>query len=109
MHFCFHLFFYGGAEFIQDVQHSAEDVGRISMQLTLIIDQVQALSPNFEKVSIAVGQQSEDAQEISTLMKSLSEEVLQTRQALRESFEAIDQLKESAKGLQEEVSKFQVQ
>jgi methyl-accepting chemotaxis protein WspA len=79
------------------------------MQLTLIIDQVQALSPNFENVSIAVGQQSEDAQEISTLMTSISEEMLQTRQALGESFEAIDQLKDAAKGLQEEVSKFQVQ
>jgi methyl-accepting chemotaxis protein WspA len=96
-------------KFIKDVQRSTEDVGRISMQLTLIIDQVQALSPNFENVSVAVQQQSEDAQEISSLMESLSHEMLQTREALHESFGAIEQLKEAARGLQEEVLKFQVQ
>jgi methyl-accepting chemotaxis protein WspA len=96
-------------KFIKDVQRSTEDVGRISMQLTLIIDQVQALSPNFENVSVAIGQQSEDAQKISSLMEVLSEEMLQTRESLHESFGAIEQLKEAARSLQKEVSKFQVQ
>lgn len=96
-------------KFIQDVQRSTEDVGRISMQLTLIIDQVQALSPNFENVSVAMGQQSEDAQKISSLMESLHDEMLQTREALHESFDAIEQLKEAAHSLQEEVSNFQIQ
>ncbi len=95
-------------KFITDVQHSTDDVGRISMQLTLIIDQVQALSPNFETVSVAIGQQSEDARDISALMETLSAEMLETRMALHESFSAIEQLKEAARDLQEEVSKFQV-
>lgn len=96
-------------KFVQDVRRSTDDVGRISMQLTLIIDQVQALSPNFETVSAAIGRQSEDAQDISALMGALSAEMLGTREALGESFAAIEQLKEAARGLQEEVSKFQVQ
>ena len=95
-------------KFITDVRRSTDDVGRISMQLTLIIDQVQALSPNFETVSIAIGQQSEDAQDILALMETLSAEMLETREALHESFGAIEQLKEAAQGLQEEVSNFQV-
>jgi len=95
-------------KFIAEVRRSAEDVGKISMQLTLIIDQVQALSPNFEEVSVAMGDQSENARKINSAMMNLSEEMQQTKDSLHETYSAIKQLNEAARGLQDEVSRFKV-
>lgn len=95
-------------KFIAEVRHSAEDVGKISMQLTLIIDQVQALAPSFEEVNAAMGRQSKNGQHINSLMANLSEEMDQTREALHETYSAIEQLNDAARGLQKEVSRFQI-
>jgi methyl-accepting chemotaxis protein len=95
-------------KFIQDVQHSAEDVERISLQLSRIIEQVQALSPRFEDVNVAMGHQSDYAHEINTAMMNLSDEMRQTTESLKESFLAIGQLNDAARGLQEEMSRFKV-
>jgi methyl-accepting chemotaxis protein WspA len=95
-------------KFIADVQHSVRDVGRLSGQLTQIIGKVQALSPNFETVNAAMGLQAKSAQEINLEMVNLSAETQQTMASLRESFLAIKQLNETAKGLQDEVSRFKV-
>jgi methyl-accepting chemotaxis protein WspA len=95
-------------KFIAEVRHSAEDVEKISTQLALIIERVQALSPQFEDVNEAMGQQSEHAREINSAMIHLSEEMLQTSESLKESFLAIGQLNEAAKGLQDEVSRFKI-
>jgi methyl-accepting chemotaxis protein len=95
-------------KFIQDVQHSAEDVERISSQLNRIIEQVQALSPRFEEVNLAMGHQSDSAHEINTAMLNLSDEMRQTTESLKESFLAIAQLNDAARGLQEEMSRFKV-
>ncbi len=95
-------------KFITEVRCNAEDVGKISAQLTRIIEQVQALSPGFEEVNVAMGHQSENAQDISTAMVNLSEDLGQTLESLRETYGAIEQLNEAAKGLQDEVSRFKV-
>jgi len=95
-------------KFIAEVKHSAEDVGKISAQLAKIIEQVQALSPSFEDVNVAMGHQSENAQKINAAMVNLSEEMQQTTDSLRETYAAIEQLNEAAKGLQDEVSRFKV-
>ncbi len=95
-------------KFITEVRRNAEDVGKISAQLTRIIEQVQALSPGFEEVNVAMGHQSENAQDISTAMVNLSEDLGQTLESLRETYSAIEQLNEAAKGLQDEVSRFKV-
>ncbi|GAK53381.1 methyl-accepting chemotaxis sensory transducer with Cache sensor [Candidatus Moduliflexus flocculans] len=95
-------------KFIAEVRHSAEDVGKISMQLTLIIDQVQALAPSFDEVNAAMGRQSRNGQHINSLMANLSEEMDQTREALHETYSAIEQLNDAARGLQKEVSRFQI-
>jgi methyl-accepting chemotaxis protein WspA len=95
-------------KFIAEVNRSAEDVGRISVQLARIIQQVQTLSPNFENVNVAMGQQSENAQKINQSMIHLSEEMQETMDSLRETYAAIEQLNEAARGLQDEVSKFKV-
>ncbi len=95
-------------KFIAEVRRSAEDVEKIGTQLTRIIEQVQALTPNFEDVNGAMGEQSASAQEINNAMLDLNEEIQQTSDSLRESFLAIEQLNEAAKSLKDEVSLFKV-
>ncbi len=95
-------------KFIGEVKRSAEDVGRISTQLARIIEQVQALSPSFENVNVSMAQQSHNATEINTAIVNLSEEMQQTMESLHESYSAIEQLNEAARGLQDEVSRFKV-
>ncbi len=95
-------------KFIAEVRNSTEDNGKISTQLTRIIEQVQALSPNFEAVSIAMQNQSENAGKINGAMVHLSEEMWQTASSLRETYSAIGQLDEAARSLQDEVSQFNV-
>ncbi|MBU2488373.1 MAG: methyl-accepting chemotaxis protein [Proteobacteria bacterium] len=96
-------------KFISRVQHSAKDVARISSQLSGIIEQVQELTPKFEEVNVAMGQQSENAQSINQAMRELREEVEETKDSISESYSAIEQLNEAAKGLQDLVSRFKVQ
>ncbi|MBT3258468.1 MAG: methyl-accepting chemotaxis protein [Deltaproteobacteria bacterium] len=95
-------------KFIGEVKRSAEDVGRISTQLARIIEQVQALSPSFENVNVSMAQQSHNATEINTAIVNLSEEMQQTMESLHESYSAIEQLNEAARGLQDEVGRFKV-
>ena len=94
--------------FIAEVQRSAENVGKISNQLTRIIQQVQTLSPSFEEVNEAMQMQSGNATRINASMASLSEEMQQTVESLQESFMAIEQLNDAARGLQDEVSRFRL-
>ncbi len=95
-------------KFIAEVRHSAEDVGKISTQMTRIIEQVQAFTPRFEHVNVDMEQQSENAQKINSDMMQLSEEMQQTKIALHETYAAIGQLNEAANNLQDEVSRFKV-
>lgn len=95
-------------KFVSRVRHSAEDVGRIGSQLSLIIEQVQALTPTFEDVNLAMGRHSETARHIESSVSGLNEEMLQTIESLRESFRAIEQLNDAAQGLHEQVSRFKV-
>ena len=95
-------------KFIADVKQSVEDVGKISSQLGRIIEQVQALSPSFDDVNVAMGHQSENANKANLAVAGLSEEIRSTSESLRETFSAIEQLNEAARGLQQEVSHFRV-
>ena len=95
-------------KFIADVKQSVEDVGKISSQLGRIIEQVQALSPSFDDVNVAMGHQSENANKANLAVAGLSEEIRSTAESLRETFTAIEQLNEAARGLQQEVSHFRV-
>lgn len=95
-------------KFIQAVHHSVDDVARISEQLARIIEQVQVLSPRFDDVNVAMEQQSQHAQSITTAMMHLSEEMQETSDSLNESFMAIEQMNEAVHILQNEVSRFKV-
>jgi methyl-accepting chemotaxis protein WspA len=95
-------------KFIAEVRHSADDVERISLQLTRIIEQVQALTPHFEDVNAAMEHQSEQAHEINHAVQQLSQEMQETKSSLHETYSAIGQLKEIAGTLQQKVSQFKV-
>ncbi len=95
-------------KFIAEVKQSVEDVGKISGQLTRIIEQVQALSPSFDDVNVAMGHQSENAHKVNDAVANLSGEIRLTSESLQESFSAIEQLNEAARWLQQEVSNFKV-
>ncbi|MCF8127949.1 MAG: methyl-accepting chemotaxis protein [Deltaproteobacteria bacterium] len=95
-------------KFIAEVKQSVEDVGKISGQLARIIQQVQALSPSFDDVNVAMGHQSENAEKANSAVARLSEEISSTAESLQETFSAIEQLNEAARGLQQEVSHFKV-
>ena len=95
-------------KFISDVRHSAEDVEGISLQLSRIIDQVQALSPNFDEVNVGMEHQADNAQQIETAMTDLSAGMHETKESLHETFSVIEQLNESSRTLQTEVSRFNV-
>jgi methyl-accepting chemotaxis protein WspA len=95
-------------KFISVVRHSAEDVGEISGQLTRIIEQVKNLSPSFENVKVAMEQQSAHASQINEEISALGEGMRQTADTLQESFQAIAQLNEAARGLQNEVEGFRI-
>jgi methyl-accepting chemotaxis protein WspA len=82
-------------KFISEVRRNVHDVGRISSKIALIIQQVQALSPSFEQVNVA--------------MNDLSAEVKETENSLHETFTSIEQLNEVAKGLEAQVSRFNVE
>jgi methyl-accepting chemotaxis protein len=81
-------------KFIAEVRNSAEDVKMVSAKLFQIIKQVQSLSPRFEEANHS--------------MSDLSEGMRQTSESLSETFLAIGQLSEAAKGLQNEVTRFKV-
>ena len=95
-------------KFISEVKRSSEDVGKISAQLARIIEQVQILSPSFENVNVAMVRQSESAQKINRSMIALSEEMKETKSSVHETYSAIGQLNDAARGLHDEVSRFKV-
>ncbi len=95
-------------KFIVEVRNGVQNVENTSAQQTRIIQQVQALLPNFASVSAAMEHQSQNAQQINGAMVNLGSEMEQTMESLRESYLAIAQLNEAAKILQDGVSRFEV-
>lgn len=95
-------------KFIHEMRTGVDDVSQVGEQLSKIIAHVQALSPNFESVNVAMEHQSRNTQGITTEMTSLSNDMTYTRTALQESYVALQQLNEAAQTLQTEVSRFQL-
>lgn len=95
-------------KFTKDVERGVEDVRNIGTNLESIIGQVQTLTPRFQQVSTSMEGQSEGANQISEGMVQLSEASSQTTQSLREINNAIADLNETAHGLRQRVSGFNV-
>ncbi|MFH2098243.1 MAG: methyl-accepting chemotaxis protein, partial [Pseudomonadota bacterium] len=77
-------------KFMGEVKDAVHTVEGISRQLSRIINQVQALSPNFEAVNTSMGRQSESAEAIRHLMEDLNEQMRQTSNSLYESYMSIE-------------------
>lgn len=95
-------------KFSQQVRQSVSDVREISSQLSLIIGQVQNLTPLFESVHQGMQSQSTGASQINQAMIQLSEAAQQTVASLKESNEVILQLNVAARDLQNGVTRFKV-
>jgi len=96
-------------KFNLDVNNSVDQVGRISKEIAIVIEQVQSLTPRFEEVSHSMEQQFEGAQQISTAISQLSEASQQTLESLQETNSAVEQLDDASHGLQAIISRFKVQ
>ncbi|WP_449418299.1 hypothetical protein [Phormidium nigroviride] len=84
------------------------NINKISTQTGKIIEQVQTLSPEFQKVNVSMKNQSQNAQIISESMSSFALGMKQIKNSLDQTFFAIEQLSEAAIGLRNQVSKFKV-
>ena len=96
----------GMDKFTEEVNKGVEDVNHVGNHLSEIIDQVQALIPNFDQVHEGMQMQSSSAQQISDAMVQLSDTAQQTAQSIRQSNASIAQLNEAARNLQDGVSRF---
>ena len=94
--------------FTREVTTFVEEVNRINSQQETIIKKVQELIPAFEEVSEGVKSQSTGAEQIRDAIVRLSEGAEQTAQALGEFKLTATSLNATAKGLQEEISRFVV-
>jgi methyl-accepting chemotaxis protein WspA len=92
--------------FTEEVRRAVQHVTTVGAQLGQVIDQVNALGPQFMAVGEGMASQSLGAQQISEAMSQLSQAAGQTADSLRDSAQAIGQLNEAARGLQQEVTRF---
>jgi methyl-accepting chemotaxis protein WspA len=95
-------------KFGQEVKKNTEDVGAMGDNLTLIIDKVKSLIPEFDLVNKNTQYQADSAGQISEAMQQLAFASEQTKSSLTEFKQASQQLNEAVMGLQSEVSKFKL-
>ena len=87
---------------------TAERIQTVSHQLTEVIQQVQGLPPRFEMVLQGMQSQSEGAQQITGAISQMSESAQQTASAVQEALRLLEQLRDTTRALQSEVSLFKV-
>ena len=95
-------------KFTNEVKGGVERASSIRFQIGGIIEQVQDLAPTFESISIGMVSQSEGARLIKDSIIELSTGASRTEESLHETNRSIAELTESAKSLQTEVAKFQL-
>ena len=95
-------------KFSKDVERGVDDVRNIGTKLESVIGQVQTLTPRFQQVSSSMEGQSQGANQINEGMVQLSEASSQTTQSLREINYAIIELNETAQGLRQQISGYNV-
>jgi len=95
-------------KFSKEVKHSVDNVANIGEKLASIIQQVQNLTPRFQKVSSSVGGQSQGAVQISQAMAHLSDASSDTINSLFRINQAIDHLNESAQNLRQGITQFNI-
>ncbi len=102
----------GGVEemekFMEKVHLSVEVVRNVSAGLGGITEQAMTLSPSFAQVREGVDFQVLRAAAIRDAMNQLNEETLQILESIHESHLAVAQLNDAVRGLNAEISRFQV-
>jgi methyl-accepting chemotaxis protein len=94
--------------FGDQVRRSVKNTGKISYQLTNVIDKVNDLKPEFEFVNEIMQAQATGAAQIKEAMEQLSTTAENIRQSISEFSGASKQLNEAVATLQNEVLRFNV-
>ena len=94
--------------FSDEVRRRVEEVETVARQLGLIIDQAQALGPQFETVNSGMRAQTEGAQQISQVIAQIAEAADRTRASVQEFKQAAAQLYSAVQALQSEVTRFKI-
>lgn len=94
--------------FAEDVRHSVQTGAGIGEQLAQVINRVQELTPQFEKVSDGMQMQSQGARQISESMTQLNDAAKNLAASFREFNAAADGLRQSADAMKDEVTRFKV-
>ncbi len=95
-------------KFSEEVKRGVKTVGEVSTDLGQIIERVKEVTIQFERVNEGMKAQSQGAEQIREAMVQLSEGAMQTSQSVKQSNEATAQLREAARALQTEASRFKV-
>ena len=99
----------GMDKFSEEVRHGMQSVEQVGVQLSQIIQQVQALAPEFETVNGGMQAQATGAEQISQALLQLTEAAQQTVESLQQSSSAIDDISRASGGLRSSVAKFKLQ
>ncbi|CAN7328323.1 methyl-accepting chemotaxis protein [Phenylobacterium sp. LjRoot225] len=99
----------GMDKFSEEVRHGMQNVEQVGAQLSQIIQQVQALAPEFETVNDGMQAQATGAEQISQALLQLTEAAQQTVESLQQSSSAIDDLNTVSSGLRSSVAKFKLE
>lgn len=91
-------------KFSHQVRQHEEVVNRIGQQIAEVIEQVQSLTPEFERVSHSMEAQFAGAQQISSAISQLSQASQQTVASLQDTNQVLEQLNNTAQVLQAIVS-----
>ncbi len=99
----------GMERFSVDVRRGVEEIRSVAGQFGSIIEQIQALIPRFEAVKEGMAVQSFGAGQISEAMHELGSTATLTAETVRDTNRALEELQDSARALQEEISTFKVE
>ena len=98
----------GMDKFSEEVRQGMRSVEQVGGQLSQIIQQVQALAPEFETVNDGMQTQATGAEQISQALVQLTEAAQQTVESLQQSNSAIEGLSQVSGGLRNSIVKFKV-
>jgi methyl-accepting chemotaxis protein WspA len=94
--------------FSEEVAQSARTIREVGQQLAQIILRIQEVAPKLDAVNETVGAQAQGALQISQAMRQVSDGAARTVESIHRFDAAAEQLRESARQLQQQVAEFQL-
>jgi methyl-accepting chemotaxis protein WspA len=98
----------GMEKFSDEASRAVDQVRNVGNQFARIIERIQELSPRLEAVRTGMEAQSLGAAQIRDAMAMLGESAARVAESLRSTNQAVDDLEESSRALESEISAFQV-